>query len=421
MYLAIINNALAKILRKIFWRMVSRSNKMKLILIKIGKAFATIKRDGILAGGRRVIDYLKLFLYTLVGVKSGDVLIVTGGVGDSAFYRAYNQAEELNIHGIKTAVMIQDNPFLAGYADKFRIFIFHRTICTPAVSRLVKKIKKQKKEIIFETDDLVFDAKYIQATDLYKNKMTVFEKMQYKSGVGEEILKDDYVKVCTTSTTYLAKILENYGKRAFISKNKLSNHELEVCENILKNIPKARDEFVRIGYFSGTHSHNKDFATIADALVEILEKYPNVKLYLAGPLDVDSKLSKYQSRIITMPLVSRDKYYENIHKVDINLYPLVLGDKFCESKSEIRFIETGIIKVPTVAVKNRTYSEAISDGADGLLAGNEDEWVEKIGRLIEDENLRRKMGEKAREKVLRDYTNRNSHNEEYYKYLRSKL
>ena len=394
---------------------------MKLIFIKIGKVFTTIRRDGFVVGGRRVWDYLRTFSKNVRKIKDGDVLIITSGIGDSAFYRAGNQAEELNIHGIKSGTMIQDNPFLAKYADKFKIFIFHRTINTSGINRLVRKIKEQKKEIIFETDDLVFDAKYIQDTDLYKTKMGVFEKMQYKTGVGEEILKDDYVKVCTTSTSFLAQILQQYGKKVFVTKNKISNHELEVADNILLNIPKAKDEFVRIGYFSGTHSHNKDFATITEALLEVMEKYPQIKLYLAGPLDIDNKLQKFKSRIVTLSMVTRDKYYENIHKADINLYPLVRGDKFCESKSEIRFIEAGVMKVPTVAVKNQTYSEAISDGADGFLADNTSEWVEKIGKLTEDENLRKSMGEKAREKVLRDYTNKNSHNEEYYNYLRSKL
>jgi glycosyltransferase involved in cell wall biosynthesis len=394
---------------------------MKLILIKIGKVFTTIKRDGFLVGTRRIWSYASVLKKSMKGVKDGDVLIITGGIGDSAFYRAHNQAEELNIHGVKTGVMLQDNLFLSKYASKFKIFIFHRTLYTSTVAKLIKKIKEQKKEILFETDDLVFDVKYIQNTDLYKTKMGIFEKMQYKTGVGEEILKDEYVKVCATSTTFLAKILEGYGKKVYITKNKFSNHELEVTENILQNIPKIKDEYVRIGYFSGTHSHNKDFAAITEAFMEIMGKYPKVKLYLAGPLDVNNKLQKFKDRIVALPMVTRDKYYENIHKVDINIYPLVSGDEFCESKSEIRFIEAGIMKVPTVAVRNQTFSEAIEDCVDGFLAGNTQEWVEKIGKLVEDEDLRREMGEKAREKVLRDYTNKNSHNEEYYNYLKKKI
>ena len=47
--------------------------------------------------------------------------------------------------------------------------------------------------------------------------------------------------------------------------------------------------------------------------------------------------------------------------------------------------------------------------------------IEKIGKLIENESLKNSMGEKAREKALKDYTNQNSHSEEYYSYLKSKL
>lgn len=394
---------------------------MRLLLIKIGKAFTTIRRDGLVVGGRRVLSYLKLFLKTIFSVKSGDILIITGGVGDSAHYRSYNQAEELNIHGHKASIMLQDNPFLSGLADKFKIFIFQRVIFTSSIARLIREIKRQKKEIIFETDDLVFDEKFIHDTDLYKNKMGAFERMQYKNGVGKEILIDPYVKIATTTTTYLAKILENYGKKVFIIKNKISIHEEEVAENIIKNIPREKDNYVRIGYFSGTASHNKDFATITDALQEVLEKYPQTKLYLAGPLDVESKLNIFKDRIITMPLVPRDKYYENIWKVDINLAPLVKDDPFCEAKSEIKFTEAGILGVPTVAIRNETFSGAISDGQDGFLADNTQEWTDKIGKLIEDENLQKEMGGRAREKVIREYTNRNSHEDEYYKYLKSKL
>lgn len=394
---------------------------MKLWLIKLGKAITTIRRDGIVVGGRRLLNYLALFAKTMAGAKPGDVLIITGGVGDSAHYRAYNQAEEFNLHGIKTSVMLQDNPLLPRYADKFKIFIFHRTISTSIVAKLVKRIKEQGKEIIFETDDLVFEAKHIQNTDLYKNKMTYFEKKQYEQGVSEEIIKDAYVKTCSTTTTYLAKILEGYGKKVFINKNKISNHEVELAENILKTVPKDNDGSVKLGYFSGTASHNKDFATITDALVIILEKYPETRLILAGPLDIESRLEKFKDRIINLPFVPRDKFYGNLYKADINLSPLEMGVPFCEAKSEIRYTGAAILEIPTVAVANQTFKEAISDGVDGFVAASTAEWVEKLEKLITDKEFRINMGKLARDKVMKEYTNRNSHNEEYYNYLRSKL
>ncbi|MFA5993391.1 MAG: glycosyltransferase [Parcubacteria group bacterium] len=391
------------------------------MLIKFGKAFTTIRRDGLLVGGRRILSYGIIFLKNMFNFPSGDVLIVTGGVGDSAHYRAYNQAEELTAHGIKAEVMLQDNPLLPWFAGRFQIFIFQRTIETGGLKRLVAKIKERQKEIIFETDDLVFDTQYMHQTDLYKNKMSAFEKMQYAKGVGEEILKDEYTRTCTTSTTYLADILRGYGKKVFVAKNKISEHELAVVEHILQHVPKKKDAFVRLGYFSGTHSHNQDFATVTSALCSILARFPQVQLYLAGPLDVDSELNVFGDRIITMPLVSRDKYYENMHQVDICLYPLVQNDPFCQSKSEIRFIEAGALEVPLVAVRNQTFSEAITDGVNGFLAGNRLEWIEKIEQLVVDCELRSQMGKAARAKVLADYTIANSHEEEYYAYLRGKI
>lgn len=391
---------------------------MKTLLIKTGKAWNALKQEGLVRGGKRVA---KSFLAQFGRVRPGDILFVTVGVGDSAMYRAHNQAEELRLHGFKCSVTIQDNPFLPGYADKFKIFIFHRTLYTLKVAKLIENAKKLGKEIIFETDDLVFDPKYIQATEHYK-KMNALERKQYEKGVGEEILKDPYVKVCTTTTLYLAKILENYGKKVFVSKNKLSIKDLEIADKVMRKVePSAEDNSLKIGYFAGTKGHDRNFATIENVLVRILEKYLNVELILAGPLNISGKFDKFRNQIEKLPFAPREEHFKNISGVDINIIPLEKDNPFCEAKSELKFFEAGILEVPSVAVANQTYREAIDDGVDGFLAGNEDEWFEKLEKLILDKSLRENMGKEAREKSLREYTTKNSHNSEYYNYLRSKI
>ena len=191
---------------------------MKTLLIKGGKAISTIRREGLVKGGKRVAS---AFFAMFGKVGSGDILFITGGVGDSARYRTWRQAEELEIHGFRCSVTVQDNPFLPRYAGKFKIFIFHRVLFTPSVARMIEKIKAQKKEIIFETDDLVYDPKYLQHMDYFR-KMNAFEKKLYENGVGGEILRDDYVKTAVATTSFLAGKLKEEGKKVFISKNKLS-------------------------------------------------------------------------------------------------------------------------------------------------------------------------------------------------------
>ncbi len=394
---------------------------MKLLLIKVGKAFATIRKEGFIRGGKRVF---KGFFSLFGRVKKGDILIVTGGIGDSARYRAYHVAEELNLNGIKTSVTIQDNPFLAKYPLDFQILIFHRVLFTPAVKKMIQKAKDLGREIIFDTDDLVYDPKFLKFMDYYK-QMNSLEKKLYENGVGGEIIKDDYVKVCTTTTTYLADKLKEENKNVFIVPNKLSMEDLRWSVDALEIAKKENDEkkdTVVIGYFSGTISHNKDFATITKPLIAILEKFSQVKLFLAGPLNPEDDLvSRFGKRIINTPYVARREHFKNVATVDINISPLELDNPFCEAKSELKFFEAGIVKVPTVAVANQTFSEVIEDGLDGFVAKNEKEWEEKLEKLILSQELRREMGQAAYEKVVEKYTTKNAKNMVYYDFLKTKI
>jgi glycosyltransferase involved in cell wall biosynthesis len=388
------------------------------LAIKIQKARRMVQKNGLLSGGKIVAGYGKDYLKSFF-VGSGDILFVTGGIGDKAHFRAFGVAEELNLHGFKCAVTVADNFRLLKFANKFKIFVLHKVSYNGKIARFIEEIKKQNKEIIFDTDDLDYDPKYLAYMD-YFSQITPAEKAEYEKGIGAEIVNDPYIKLCTTTVSYLAQKLKEKNKQVFIVSNKVSNRELEIANRILEK-EKLGDGFLRIGYYSGTLSHNKDFATVSEVLMEILEKNKKVKLLLAGLLDIENKLNKFRDRIEILPRVPRDEFYANVYKCDINIVPLEIGNPFCESRSAIKFMGAGVLKIPTVAVGNQTFSEAIIDGQDGFLARTHDEWVEKISRLIENEELRKNMGQKAREKVLRDYTVKNSHSEEYYAYLRSRL
>lgn len=390
---------------------------MKLILIKMGKAWHTLRRDGILRGGRRVMAAaLAMFRF----VRPADILFITGGVGDSARYRTEHVAEELRFRGLTVSVTVQDNPFLVSYADKFSVFFFHRVLYTPSVAKLVARIKEQGKEILFETDDLVYDPVFLQHMDYY-TKMNALERKLYENGVGGEILNDPYVKACTTSTDYLARKLKEKGKKVFIVKNKLSKKDVVDAKLALQGV-KKNPHLVRIAYFSGTPSHNKDFATITPVLETILASHPEVRLVLAGPLDTEDRLNqRFSEQIERVLFAPRSEHFKNIAQVDINLAPLEIGNPFCESKSELKWFEAGIVRVPTVAAATEPFRQAITDGVDGFVAATEEEWQEKLVQLIEDQAFRQKMGEQARQTVLKKYTTTGADNTEYYDYLRSKL
>ena len=394
---------------------------MNLLLIKIGKAWHTLRREGLLRGGRRVVTAgWALFRR----VRPGDILFITGGVGDSARYRTEHVAEALRLQGFTVATTVQDNPFLSSYAPQFSIFIFHRVLFTPAVAKLIGRIKQEGKEIIFETDDLVYDPQYLRHMD-YFVQMNALERKLYENGVGGEILADPYVRVCTTSTNFLAEKLKERNKQVFVVKNRLSSQDVAWAEQIFgkkaTSYQLRATDTIRIAYFSGTASHNKDFAVITPVLVRLLEKYPQMRLVLVGPLDVTSVLNQFASQIERAPFAPRKEHFANVASVDINLAPLEIGNPFCESKSELKWFEAGIVGVPTVASATAPFREAITDGIDGYVAANDAEWQEKLEELITDRDRRVAMGERARQTALTRYTTDSANDEEYYEYLKSRL
>jgi glycosyltransferase involved in cell wall biosynthesis len=405
---------------------------MKLFLVRIGKAWTAIRREGLFSGGKRVFG---AFLTLFRRVHPGDILFVTNGVGDSARYRCEHVAEELRFRGFRTAITVQDNPFLPSYADQFAVFVFHRVLFTPSVAKLVDRIKEQGKEIIFEADDLVYDPAYLVHMDYFK-VMNPLERKLYEHGVGGEILADPYVKVATTTTTFLADKLRERGKQVFVVPNKLSEADVRIASVIASEVrqssqkktswipgssPRMTNDKITLAYFSGSASHNKDFATIAEPLLSILVKYPETKLSIYGPLDLDARFDAFGDRVKKVPYTPREKHLENVAATDVNLAPLEIGNPFCESKSELKFFEAGIFGVPTVASATRTFREAIEDGEDGFTAATDAEWTTKLEKLILDPALREEMGEKARAKSLEKYATTNAKNESYYQYLISKI
>jgi glycosyltransferase involved in cell wall biosynthesis len=392
---------------------------MKLLLIKIGKAWHTLRREGLFHGGKRVFVAASALFRR---VQPGDILFISGGVGDSARYRCEHVAEELSLQGYRTSVTVQDNPFLLSYTEQFSVFVFHRVLYTGQAKSLFIQLKKLQKEIIFETDDLVYDPQYLVHMDYFQH-MNTLEKKLYEHGVGGEMLADPYVQVATTTTSFLAEKLRARGKQVFVVPNKLSGEDMKKVDTTLENQSKkdTQSEKVVVSYFSGTASHNKDFATITEPLLFILERYPHTELALYGPLDLDERFSLFGTRVKKLPFAGREKHFENISQTDINVAPLEIDNPFCESKSELKFFEAGAFGVPTIATATQTFREAIENGVDGFVAATPAEWKDCLEQLVKSATLRKTMGEQARKKVLSQYVTTNTKNSLYYQYLSRKI
>ena len=94
---------------------------------------------------------------------------------------------------------------------------------------------------------------------------------------------------------------------------------------------------------------------------------------------------------------------EDLQAIDIGVYPLP-SDPWVLGKSGLKALQYMGLGIPTVATAIGTALEIIRDGDNGFLARTPEEWVEKLARLLEDPELRRRMGASARKTIEERYS-----------------
>jgi glycosyltransferase involved in cell wall biosynthesis len=98
-----------------------------------------------------------------------------------------------------------------------------------------------------------------------------------------------------------------------------------------------------------------------------------------------------------------DREVDLFNTCDIGIYPLA-DDEWARGKCGFKAIQFMAAGVPVVAAAVGVNREIIEDGVNGFLAATEDEWVQKLGRLVEDAALRRRFAEAGRRTIEGGYS-----------------
>ncbi len=199
------------------------------------------------------------------------------------------------------------------------------------------------------------------------------------------------------STEKLKEIYSPYNDNIFVCPNQI---DPEVWEGYK---PKQFDDGkIRLGWY-GSITHESDFMEIIDVLKAILKKYPNVIFKCMGAeSEMFYDLPKEQFEFC----VGTGTFREFPGRLagmgfDIGIAPLKQST-FNQCKSAVKYLEYSMYKIPCVATKGKQlpYARLIHHGKDGFLCNKFADWMSALSRLIESEELRRKIGESAYNNVL---------------------
>ena len=88
---------------------------------------------------------------------------------------------------------------------------------------------------------------------------------------------------------------------------------------------------------------------------------------------------------------------------DVGVYPLA-DDEWSKGKCGFKAIEFMACGVPVIASAVGVNRTIVQDGTNGFLAATEDEWVEKLSRLLADAALRRRFAAAGRRTIEEGYS-----------------
>lgn len=359
----------------------------------------TLKNEGLTSLAKKTVKFSTEKVVKSIKVDEKevkDILFINGcSLPHPQRYRVTHQIEQLESYGVSCDKVDYDR-LTMDYLKYYRGFVFYRCPILPIIEEFIKEAKLNNKTCFYDIDDLVYDTKYTDKIP-YIDKMSKEERDLYDDGVVRMGKTLDLCEYGIASTNRLQTEMKKRLKEVFINRNVASGEMVKYSEMAIEEIEKD-DSKIIIGYLSGSITHNDDFKLIMPAIVKILKEYKNVYLKIVGLLDLPNEMNEVKNKIITSPFVDYKELPRLIRSIDINLAPLE-SSIFNEAKSENKWTEAALVKIPTIASNTGAFKTEIMDNKTGILC-NDNEWYEKLKLLIDNKDLRSELAENSYNEVL---------------------
>ena len=236
-------------------------------------------------------------------------------------------------------------------------------------------VKSFNKHIIYDLDDSIY--LHRESANKIREYFRGPEKLYRLLKISSEV---------TVCNKYLYTYARQYNKNITIIPTSLDTQKFKPLPIRRTNNP------IVIGWI-GSHSTAKYINIISNVLKRLAQKYRFIfKVVGSGkPIEIEGV------RVINRDW-SLERDVEEFQTCDIGVYPLA-DDEWTKGKTGFKTIQFMAVGVPCVVSRAGANIEIVEDGKNGFLADTEAEWIEKLSKLIEDAELRMKIGRAGRETV----------------------
>lgn len=266
--------------------------------------------------------------------------------------------------------------FRAPFYDGVYISLWVTPIGFPIFETLILILNSR---VVYDLDDMIF----VDVSHKSKSGKRFVDKLKGRKKPIVLMKKSNYVIVCTPK---LEEIARTYNSNVVDISSTFDTNRFIPVEGYSKK------EVTTIGW-TGTQSTLQLLDIIEDALLEINKKRKikflviSNKEYQLDGIDVEWRKWSAETEI------------RDLHDMEIGLYP-IRTDEFSKGKSGLKALTYMSIGIPAIATAWGANFRVLEHGVSGFLVKSKEDWINTIIQLIDDIELRKKIGQNGRKRVL---------------------
>jgi len=247
----------------------------------------------------------------------------------------------------------------------------------PVFERL---IHQRDVPIVFDFDDAVF-VSYRSPSNGYLSYLKFASKTKTICRIASHVM---------VGNPYLAEYARQVNDRVTVIPSTINTERYQA--------PPAKNSSgpLVIGW-TGSHSTVQHLDTLRSALKKLAQR-ESFRLRVIGT-------PKYECPTVEVEAMRwrAETEPEDLSVIDIGVMPLP-DDRWSKGKCGMKALQFMAMGIPTICSPVGVNTDIIQDDQNGFIAASEDEWVEKLSRLLRSRELRQRLGQAGRATVEQKYS-----------------
>ena len=199
--------------------------------------------------------------------------------------------------------------------------------------------------------------------------------------------------------------LADYAKKINVNVNVVpTTIDLENYHNLLTDYSRLP---ITVGW-TGTHTTMRYLDEIVPILQDLEKQYDFVFQVISN------KAPDFNLKSLKFVKWNKSTEIKDLATIQIGVMPLT-EDQWSEGKCGFKALQYMALGIPVIISPVGVNSKIVKNEENGYLVSSSEEWKKRLIELLEDENLRKRIGEAGRKTILDNY----SVTANYQKYIAS--